>query len=203
MRRPTARSGLLLVVALSTVSPPGVASADWDAQVSARLTLGGGAWIGEQGEDPWPLFELGIRGDLLLGEARPGTVRWGPAIDLRTEGFRTAEVGGGLALFLPTGRDFGLTFTGGAGWGVRPQERDGALAFAQLAGGWRPYNYFSAYGYALNLYAGARVSPEAVPRVWEVTVGVEVDLEFLVAIPIMFLVEGARAHDPDEPEASD
>jgi hypothetical protein len=43
------------------------------------------------------------------------------------------------------------------------------------------------------------VQLETVPRAWEVSVGVEVDLELLVAIPVMFFVELARAEDPDEP----
>ncbi len=37
-------------------------------------------------------------------------------------------------------------------------------------------------------------------RVWEVSVGVEVDLEFIFAVPFMFFYELANAHDPDEPE---
>lgn len=191
--------GAPLALALAILGAPTAASADWDAQIASRLLLGGGVWVGEQGEDPWPLFELGLRGDVLFGEARPGTVRFGPALDLRTEGFRTFEAAGGLAVFLPTGRGFGLTVTGGAGWGARPEGRDGAFALGQLAVGWRPYNYFSAYGYALNVYAGTRVQLETVPRAWEVSVGVEVDLELLVAIPVMFFVELARAEDPDEP----
>ncbi|HJL18624.1 MAG TPA: hypothetical protein RMH99_23385 [Sandaracinaceae bacterium LLY-WYZ-13_1] len=197
MRRAAALAAL---VGLATWVAPAPAVADWDAQLSTRLRLGGGAWIAEEGQDPWPLFELGLRGDLLLGEARPGTVRFGPAVDLRSEDFRTFELAGAAAVFVPTGRGFGLTVTGGAGWGARPEDRDGALAFGELAFGWRPYNYFSPYGYALNVYAGTRVQLEGAPRAWEVTVGVEVDLEFLVAIPFMFFVELARGEDPHEPE---
>lgn len=178
---------------------PGVASAeDWDARVSARLALGGGAYIAEQGADPWPLFELGLRSDLLFGEARPGRVRVGPAVDLRTEDFRTFEVAGGLAVLLPVESGFAFTMTAGAGWGARPEARDGPLALGQLAFGWRPYNYFSAYAWAVNLYAGARVQLME-PRVWEVTAGIEVDLELLFVIPVMFLIELAQAGDPDEP----
>lgn len=35
---------------------PAVAAADWDAQVSTRLAIGGGAQIPEQGAGPWPMF---------------------------------------------------------------------------------------------------------------------------------------------------
>ncbi len=187
----------LLVAAILAL--PGAASADdWDARVSARLALGGGAYIAEQSPDPWPLFEVALRSDLLFGEARPAQVRFGPAIDLRTEGFRTLELAGGLALLLPIDSGFALTVTAGAGWGARPEGRDGALALGQLAVGWRPYNYFSAYSWAINFYAGARAQLME-PRVWEVTAGIEIDLEILFVIPVMFVVELARAGDPDEP----
>lgn len=175
------------------------AQADWDGQLSTRLLTGGGAWIAEQSPDPWPLFELALRADVLLGEAHPGVVRLGPAFDLRTEDFRTLEAGGGLAIFFPTGLGFGLTTTFAGGWGARPEDRDGAFGLAQIAIGYRPYNYFSAYAYAVNLYAGARVQLEN-ERVWEVTMGLEVDLEFVSVIPFMFVYQLARGHDPDEPE---
>lgn len=188
--------GLALVLALAA---PSLAHADdWDAQVSARLTFGGGAYVPEALGDPWPLFEMGLRSDLLFGEARPARVRLGPALDLRTEGFRTFELAGGLALLLPVESGFAFTVTGGAGWGARPEGRDGALALGQLAFGWRPYNYFSAYAWAVNLYAGARVQLLE-PRVWEITIGLEFDLEFLFVIPFMFFWELAEARDPDEP----
>lgn len=192
MRKALALASLILAL-------PDVAAADdWDAHVSARLALGGGAYIAEQGVDPWPLFELALRSDLLFGEARPAQVRFGPALDLRTEGFRTFEAAGGLAVLLPVDSGFAFTATGGAGWGARPEGRDGALAFGTVAFGWRPYNYFSAYSWAVNLYAGARVQLME-PRVWEVTAGIEIDFEFLFVIPVMFVVELAQARDPDEP----
>ena len=190
---------MTLLLAAAILALPGAASADdWDARVSARLALGGGAYIAEQGLDPWPLFEVALRSDLLFGEARPAQVRFGPAIDLRTEGFRTLELAGGLALLLPIDSGFALTVTAGAGWGARPEGRDGALALGQLAVGWRPYNYFSAYSWAINFYAGARAQLME-PRVWEVTAGIEIDLEILFVIPVMFVVELAQARDPDEP----
>ncbi len=185
----------LLVLATLT---PSEASAEWDARVSGRLYLGGGAYIAEQGPDPWPLFELGLRSDLLFGEARPAQVRLGPALDLRTEDFRTFEVAGALAVLLPVDSGFAFTITAGGGWGARPEGRDGPLGLAQLAFGWRPYNYFSAYSWAVNLYAATRVQFNE-PRVWEVTIGIELDFEILFVIPFMFIWELANARDPDEP----
>lgn len=196
-------AGLLAAALLAALSSPTEAAADWDAQFSSRLQLGGGAQIPEQGADPWPMFELALRADALFGEARPGRVRLGPALDLRTEDFRTLEVGGGAAILLPTGQGFGFTLTGGAGWGARPEDRDGAFAFGQLAFGWRPYNYFSAYAWTAGVYAATRVQLEAAPRAWEITVGIEVDFELLFAIPVMFLIESTRGGDPDEPAPED
>ena len=90
--------------------------------------------------------------------------------------------------------------TVGAGWGARPENRDGAFGLAQIALGYRPYNYFSVYGYGVSVYAGARVQLERDPRAWEISIGVEIDAEFLFVIPVMFLYELANAHDPDELE---
>ena len=193
MRRTAAVLGLLWLW-------PVTAAADWDAQVSTRWLVGGGAYLAEQSLDVSPLFELALRADVLLGDSHPELVRFGPALDLRTEGFRTLEAGGGLAVYFPTGGGWGFTTTVGGGWGARPEGRDGGFGLAQIAMGYRPYNYYSAYAYALNIYASARVQLEPAPRVWEITLGIEVDFEFTLAIPAIFLWELATATDPDEPD---
>ncbi len=180
------------------LAPRAAAAQGWDAKISSRLTLGGGAYVAEQTPSPWPLFELGLRSDVLFGEARPARVRFGPALDFRSEDFRTFEVAGGLAVLLPVDRGFAFTLTGGGGWGARPQGRDGPLALGVIAFGWRPYDYFSAYAWGIDGYVSTRVQLNE-PRVWEITVGVEVDCGILFAIPFMFLYELAHGHDPDEP----
>ena len=178
--------------------PANVASADWDVQISSRLQLGGGVYIDEQSPAPWPLFEAAARADLLIGEAHPGLVRFGPAIDVRTEDFRTAELAGGLAILWPTGQGFGFTTTLGAGYGFRPDGRDGALAFAQIAFGWRPYDYFSAYAWTAGVYLAGRAQLEN-GRAYEVTLGLEIDFEITGVIPILFFARLATGEDPDEP----
>ncbi|MBX3273710.1 MAG: hypothetical protein KF729_25825 [Sandaracinaceae bacterium] len=184
-----------LALALALFAPA-TARADWDAQLSSRVSVGGGAYVLEADPAPWPLFELGLRADLLLGESRDEVVRFGPALDVRTEGFRTLEVAGALAILWPTGAGFGITTTFGAGWGARPEDRDGAFALGQLAFGWRPYNYFSAYAWTAGVYAAGRVQLEN-GRAWELTIGLELDVELLFVIPFMFFVELARARDPE------
>lgn len=190
----------MIRVLLLSALVPSVAGAQvgWDARLSARLTLGGGAWIAEDGRDPWPLFEMGMRADLLFGEARPANVRFGPALDLRTEDFRTFELAGALAVLFPIDQGFAITLTAGAGWGARPEDRDGALALGVVSVGWRPYNYFEWYSWAVLFYAATRVQLEN-ERAWEVTIGLEFDFEFLFVIPFMFFLELAEARDPDEP----
>ncbi|MCB9595694.1 MAG: hypothetical protein H6719_23430 [Sandaracinaceae bacterium] len=190
---------MIRALALLSLLLPTAARADWDVQLSTRLEVGGGVYVAEQDPSPWPLFETGLHADLLFGEATDEVVRFGPALDVRTEDFRTLEVGGGLAVLWPTGSGFGFTTMLGAGWGARPEDRDGAFGLGRIAFGWRPYDYFSAYAWTAGVYAAGRVQLEG-DRAWEITVGVEVDLELLVAIPFMFFVELARGHDPDEPE---
>lgn len=184
-----------LLLALLTLAPR-AARADWDVQISSRLMLGGGAYVLEADPAPWPLFEMGLRGDLLLGETRDGVVRFGPALDVRTEDFRTLEVGGGLAVLWPTGSGFGFTTTFGAGWGARPEDRDGAFALGQISFGWRPYDYFGAYAWTAGVYAAGRVQLEN-GRAWEITIGLELDFELLFVIPFMVAFEGMTAEDPD------
>ncbi|MCZ7686618.1 MAG: hypothetical protein M5U28_50865 [Sandaracinaceae bacterium] len=112
--------------------------------------------------DPWPLFEMGLRSDLLFGEAHPARVRLGPALDLRTEGFRTFEIAGGLALLLPVESGFAFTVTGGAGWGARPEGRDGALALGQLAFRVAPLQLLQRVRVGREpLRGGARAAPRA------------------------------------------
>jgi hypothetical protein len=187
------------LVALLLLSAAPARADDWTIQTSGRLTLGGGAYIPESApQGTWPLFETGLRGDLMIGEARPARVRFGPMLDLRTEDFRTFELAGALAVLFPLDAGFTLTLNAGAGWGARPEDRDGALALGIVSVGWRPYNYFGLYGWTVQLYGAARVQLEN-DRVWEVTIGLEIDFEILFVIPFMFLWELAEARDPDEP----
>lgn len=191
-----------IAIAISIFAVASAAHADWDPQFGARLTLGGGAYVSEARPDPWPLFELGLRADMLLGERRPDQVRFGPALDLRTEDFRTFEIAGALELFLPVGMGLGFTLVSGADFKARPEGRDGGLLLEQIAFGYRSFNYFSIYGWAVNVYAGTRIQlPE--PRAWEITIGVEIDCELIFVIPFLFLYTLAtQGGDPDEPTAA-
>lgn len=169
-----------------------------DGQISSRLAIGGGAaHAPDAGTEA--IFELAVRTELLFGPAKFGSFRVGPAIDLRTNDFVTAEAAGGLAVMLPIATASPLVLTAGAGWASRPGDADGAFALGTLAWGYRSYNHHSAYAFGLQIYASGRVGLDDTAR-WEITGGVEIDLLFLVAIPSMFFWELLTEGDPDEPE---
>ena len=179
----------------STLASVGVARAE--PQLSVRLATGGGALLADTGDEA--LFELALRSELLFGGARVDVVRVGPAVDLRTRTFETAEAAGGASLLLPIVGGFPLVVTAGAGWASRPGDGDGAFALGTLAFGYRPYNFFYAYGYGLQVYASVRYGLDAAHAV-EVSGGIEIDLEFITVIPLMFLWHWLFSGDPDEPD---
>lgn len=185
----------LLSLSLLCLLTPSAARAD--LQWSSRLAVGGGAR--EVANLAEAETDLALRVDLLLGAPEPEVVRVGPHLELRTGAFDTAEIGGGLTVLLPVvTHGFPLMLTGGAGYASREGPLDGPFAFATVALGYRAYNYHSAYGFGLALYVTGRTSIDD-DSVREITAGVEIDLEFLIAIPAMFVVQLLGAEDPDEP----
>lgn len=177
---------------------PGRAHADeWTPQWSARLALGGGARFPEgQGTDG--LFEMALRSELLFGAAGEGHARIGPALDLRTADFDTIEAVGGAGLLLPTWPGYPIVLTAMAGWAER-RGPDRPIFAGTFAWGYRGYDYHDSYGLGLQAYASGRVDLDE-PRAWEITFGVEIDLELLVVVPIGFLSMLFEKGDPDEPQ---
>jgi hypothetical protein len=143
------------------------------------------------------LFEMRLVVDSLFGTRRADRLRAGPFLDLRTADFKTAEAAVGGTLALPLGGSFVLAPSAGLGFATRRREEDGAIALARGWVGYRPYNYLAAYGYGLGLYVDVRTGFGG-PRRWEVTGGVEIDLEFVLGIPFMFLYTWLSGGDPDE-----
>lgn len=167
---------------LSATTAPMLANAD--AQFSSRLQLGGGVYTEEN--DWSALFDFGVHSDVMFGGAEPDVVRVGPMLDLRTRTFETAEAAAGASLLLPIIEGWPLTITGGLGWALR-EGADGAFALAKLAFGFRDYNYHSAYGYALELYATTRIDVDDPSRV-DLSFGVSVDLMFILVVPTLYFV---------------
>lgn len=172
------------------------ASARADARFSARLGTGGGAAL-VRGSPADGLFEARLVADLLLGARRADHVRAGPFLDVRTGDFTTFEAALGGTLALPLGGSFVLAPSVGVGLATRRREDDGALGLARLWLGYRPYNYLFGYGYGLGFYVDARAGLGG-PARWEITGGVEVDLQFVIGIPILFLYTWLSGGDPDE-----
>jgi hypothetical protein len=200
---------LALALALALAMFPGPRARAEDVQVSARLALGGGLELAQVDDAaPGALFELALRAEALFGPPFADRFRIGPALDLRSASFRSLELAAGAMALVPLGSDFAVTAMLGAGYALRdpyepllpggpPQGRDGALAVATLAGTYRPYDHFDAYGHGISLYASGRAA-FAGWESWELTVGLEIDLELVVWSPIAFLVTALSARDPAE-----
>lgn len=182
---------------------PSFAAAQPEVQIGSRLALGGGAEFAQTtGASPGALFELGIRAEALFGERYADRLRLGPAIDVRTANFRTIEVAGGGMLLVPFGWGFAMSLTAAAGYAARDpyepnEDRHGAIALATLALGYRPYDHFDLYGHGISLYASGRAA-FAGWEAWEITAGVEIDLEFLFWSPIAFAITALSSGDPHE-----
>ena len=182
-------------------------SARADVQVSVRLGTGGGAAF-VRGLPTDGLFDAHLVADLSFGPRLADTVRVGPSLELRTNDLTTAEVTLGGSVLLPVVPALPLVLTVALGYASRRDDgtaagaldgADGALALARAAFGYRPYNYLSRYGYGLQLYVDLRRSVTG-PERWEVSGGLEADLEFVFVIPVLFVVTWLRGGDPDEPD---
>lgn len=202
-----ARTPILVAVLLpaSVLAIAGSARADAVppgdvVQISTRLAIGGGADFPAL-RDVGGIFELALRADALFGDPVAGRARIGPAIDVRTATFGSLELAGGLIGLLPLGWDFALTLTVGAGYAFRDQGRDGAVAITTVTASFRPYDHFDAYGEAIGIYVGGRAG-FAGWETWEITAGLEIDLELVFVAPIRFLITATRGGDPHEEESA-
>ncbi|MFW6050272.1 MAG: hypothetical protein ACODAU_03815 [Myxococcota bacterium] len=173
------------------------ASAAAEPQVSSRLGVGGGARWADGDTDG--LFDMVLRAEVLFGDPGDEHVRVGPAVDLRTASFRTIEAAGGAALLLPTWRGYPIVLTAGVGWAERRGAPDTPIFAGTFAWGYRSYNFHGAYGFGLMGYVTARTDLID-PHGWEIVAGVEIDLEFLVALPAMGIRMLFDRGAPDEPE---
>lgn len=189
------RPSLLLPSALLLLCLPSTAAAE--PQVSARLALGGGARFVDDDTDG--LFDMALRSEVLFGAPGEGHLRAGPALDLRTATFRTIEAAGGGSLLIPTWPGYPIVLTVGAGWAARRDAPDSPFFLGTLAWGYRSYNYHGPYGFGLMAYVTARRDLTD-PHGWEIVGGIEIDLEFLVAVPAMGIGMLFGRGDPDEPE---
>ncbi len=178
-----------------------VASLGWSArveaapQVSARLIAGGGARLGPDGREEG-LFDLGLRSELLFGTPGDGAMRLGPAFEVRAADLVELDLALGIAWLVPLWRGYPIVWSLLGGWSAIGPLRGEPLLVTTLAWGYRSYDHSGTYGFAAQLYVSGRVGPaEGSGRRWEVTGGVEVDLELLLLGPAIL---AGRAQGPAE-----
>lgn len=179
----------LSLCALST------ASARADAQMSVRNSMEVGKRWSET--DNTVIFGAGLRGELLWGKPKPRSFRLGPAFELRSVDFRSAEGAVGAGLLIPMPGDFPFGLTGLVGYAARNRLPDAPVGIGTLTWGYRGYNYHHWYGYGLNLFVSARRDLSG-PDFAEVTGGIEIDVMFTTIIPLFFVRTWATGGDPDE-----
>ncbi len=188
--------GVVAVLAVFAVLgiPGGRARAD--GQVSIRNTMEVGQRKAEVGDTV--IFGLGLRGELMWGRPRPQAFRVGPAFELRSMDFQTAEgaLGGGVLIPLPG--DFPIGLSGLLGYASRHKAPDAPVAIGTLSWGYRGYNFHHWYGYGLNLFVSARRDLSGT-ELTEITGGIEIDVLFTTLIPLMAIRHWATGGDPNEP----
>lgn len=171
-------------------------------QADAQGSLRGFMEFGKQrkGDLSEFIFGIGTRGDVLFGAAKPNRFRIGPAYELRTVDFYSAEGAGGASMLIPLGIvDLPIVLTGLGGYAVRRRGPETPMAIGVASWGWRGYNYSSSYGWALNLFFSARKSLGD-RDVVEFTGGIECDLQIVLGVPALAIKNALTGKDPHESE---
>jgi hypothetical protein len=166
-----------------------------DAQVSARNQLEIGKRRAQAGDEV--VVALGLRADVMFGPARAGAFRIGPAIELRTADFHTAEAAAGAGLLIPIFDSYPIGLYGLIGAATRKHAPDGAVGIGTATWGFRGYNYKGWYAYGLNLFVSGRKHLGEEP-LNEITAGVEIDMQFTTIIPGAAIYNLFHGGDPHE-----
>lgn len=209
--------GLSLALLVSLFVGPTTASAqyadpdDFVVQASARLVSGFGfaRGIPHQGL----MGDQAIRADVMFGKPGDWRFRIGPAVELRTACTlpilitcihnQTLEGAAGPSLLIPFREGYPLTITPQLGYAFRRDSfgGDGFFVSNTLAWGYRPFNYFHWYAYGINAFVNHRFHLDD-PSAWELTFGVELDMEFAIWTPIL-MIRMAFQNDEDPDAAED
>lgn len=185
-------SFLLLSLAFA-LSPSGVRA---DAQVSIRNTFELG--LRDRGTKNEVAWGAGFRGDAMFGAAKPKSFRIGPAFELRTMEFRSAEAALGAGILIPMPGDCPIGVSGAIGHAIRKGDRpDGLIGIGTATWGFRGYNYHSWYGYGLNLFFSGRKHLGDETLI-EFTGGLEIDVAFTTIIPARGILTFIKGGDPYE-----
>jgi hypothetical protein len=167
-----------------------------DSLTSARTFLEVGKRDADSGDK---IFAgLGLVADVTFGRAKPKAFRIGPAIELRSVNFGTLEAAAGPAVLIPLPGELYIGLYGLAGAAVRKKAPDGLTGIGKVTFGFRAYPYDAWYGYGLNVYGAGRKAINSDESLVEWSGGVEVDIEFTVITPLLFMRNVFTAHDPYE-----
>ncbi len=178
----------------------------WTHQWSSRLGTGFGAELGTL--DHHFVMENHIRTDVLFGKVGAGHMRIGPTFELRGSNFHSAELAVGPMWLIPTHRGWPLQLSVSGGYAFRfddandPRDLSGLRLVSTAAWGLRSYNYHSHYGTGVNFFVTHRTWLDDASN-FEVTGGIELDLQLAIGIPILFIRMLTQNDDPDEPEEAE
>jgi hypothetical protein len=165
------------------------------------VRLGSGLGSRRVDESRKLIMESNLRADWLWGHPSDRAVRFGPAVELRTANFSTLDGAAGATLLLPMHPGWPLQLSTLFGYSGRFRDYGpSAPVFVGTAAfGYRSYNYHGRYGFGINFYATSRVDLHST-RGFEVTGGIEFDLQLGLLIPALMIKMAASKGDPDEPE---
>lgn len=178
-------------------------------QISSRLYNGFGFAHGLQHQGL--MGDTGIRTDFLWGDPGDEHVRFGPQIDVRSAcdlpifvtclHNKSIEFSAGPSLLIPFRRGYPMQISPTVGYAFRRDDYGGNGMFLSntFAWGYRPYNYFHRYGYGIMAFVSHRLHLNDVSQ-WEMTFGIEFDMELAVWTPILIVRMMFQNDDPDEPD---
>jgi hypothetical protein len=187
----------LAILALSALAAGALPQhAQADSLTSARTFLE----VGKRNADSGDMIfaGLGLVADTTFGKAKPKAFRIGPAIELRTVNFGTLEAAAGATMLLPLPGELYIGLYGLAGAAARKKAPDGLTGIGKVTFGFRAYPYDTWYGYGLNVYGSGRKAINSDESLVEWSGGVEVDIEFTIITPLLFMRNILTAHDPYE-----
>lgn len=192
------RASLLALSLIAAAAAPARADVQW----SSRLGFGFGAAMGAL--ERAFVYENTLRVEALYGGRGDEHVRVGPAIDLRTRKFRSAEGSAGIGLLLPVARGYPIVLTATVGYAFRRDDalagwEDGPIVVGTFAWGYRSYDFHDRYQLGFHVFVSSRLHLDE-PSRWELTAGLEIDLEMLFVVPARFLATLFRRGAPDEPD---
>ena len=158
-----------------------------DSQFSATVELGASGQ--RQSAHGWagPFFAMGGAADLLFGADREGDFEVGPYVLFRTQGFDTAESGGGVTLLVPIANGLPLMISAGGFVDWASDTQPGLEG--RIFWGLRSYNYRSVVALTNGIFVSTLYEPS--PHNTAIVGGLSLDLVGL-SLPLVFVAQAIR-----------